>query len=271
MDNFVNRKPFVAGQFYEKNPFLLAKQVDKFIVKDTNKVNATAVISPHAGFIYSGSVAGAVYSNINIPNTFILIGPNHTGLGSPLSVFSKGIWETPLHNFEVDESITSSLLSSCNHFISDVNAHIYEHSIEVQLPFIAFFSKEVKIAPICVMRASLSQCKEIGEAIARVIKTQKKKIVLVASSDMSHYVDEETARDLDNYAIREILKINPEGLYNVVSQKYISMCGVLPVIITLYAALSLGAINSTLIKYTTSAEVSGDYKHVVGYAGILIN
>lgn len=264
------RKPFVAGTFYEKQSTLLKRQVEKYLIKDATKVDAKAVISPHAGLIYSGPVAGAVYSNINFPDTFIILGPNHTGLGSPLSVFSSGIWETPLGSFEIDEDITNALLSKCKHFASDINAHLFEHSIEVQMPFIGYFSNTVKIVPICIMRASLSQCKEMGDAIASVIKAQEKRVVIVASSDMSHYVDDNTARTLDNQAIQQILKMNPEGLYSVVSSMNISMCGVMPTVITLYASISLRCKSATLIKYATSAEVSGDYKHVVGYSGILI-
>ncbi|MBF0472821.1 MAG: AmmeMemoRadiSam system protein B, partial [Nitrospirae bacterium] len=152
----------------------------------------------------------------------------------------------------------------------DSHAHTYEHSLEVQLPFIAHLKKDTKILPICVMDATLEQCKEMGEAIAVVIKKSQRDIMIVASSDMSHYVSVKTAKYKDNMAIEKVLALDPEGLYEVVHREKISMCGIISSTIMLFAALSLDVTISELVKYTTSGEVSGDYDQVVGYAGIMV-
>ncbi|MCX8026972.1 MAG: AmmeMemoRadiSam system protein B [Thermodesulfovibrionales bacterium] len=270
MESRVLRRPFVAGQFYESNPTLLKKQIQRYVTDEKDKTDVKAIVSPHAGYIFSGSVAGAVYSRINFPDTFIILSPNHTGLGAMVSVFSEGIWDIPLHNFEIDEDLAKSILKKNAICKSDFNAHLYEHSIEVQLPFIAYFSKSVRIVPITIMKLPLKECIALGKDIANAIKESGKKVVVVASSDMSHYVTDEVARNLDNLAIQEILNLNEKGLYDVVSNKNISMCGVIPVTTTIACAKELGANQTTLVKYATSAEVSGDYRHVVGYAGIMM-
>lgn len=270
MGSQVIRRPFVAGQFYEKKPALLVKEIQRYVTDDKNKVEAKAIVAPHAGYIFSGAVAGAVYSKILFPDTFIILSPNHTGLGSPVSVFSEGIWDIPLRNFEVDEDMAKDITHKSAFTKADFNAHLYEHSIEVHLPFIAYFSKTVKIVPITIMKLSLKECITLGKDIASVIVESGKRVTVVASSDMSHYVTDEVARHLDNSAIQEMLRLDEKGLYNVVSEKKISMCGVIPVTTAIVCAKELGAQSSTLVKYATSAEVSGDFKHVVGYAGLIM-
>lgn len=264
------RMPAVAGQFYSGTASGLKSQVEQYIVKGAIKEKVIGIISPHAGLMYSGHVAGAVYSSIQFPKTFILIGPNHTGLGANISMMASGQWEIPTGVFSIDEGLAGKILQKAPHVSEDMQAHIFEHSVEVQLPFIAYFSESVKIVPITVMSASVNDCKEIGDGISAAIKESDYDIVIVASSDMSHYEPDDVARRLDSHAINEVLNLNPEGLYNIVRKEKISMCGYLPATIMLYAAKSLGAKEARLVKYATSGDVSGDYESVVGYAGVII-
>lgn len=266
----MKRSPAVAGQFYHGTSSKLQQQVENYIDRGARRENVIAVVSPHAGLIYSGSVAGAVYSSINFPETFILIGPNHTGLGAQISLMASGEWEIPTGVFPIDEKISHKISMYVPIVTKDAKAHMFEHSLEVQLPFIASFSKEAKIVPIIMLSATVEECRIIGEGIARAVKDIGSSVVIVASSDMSHYVPDDVARKKDSKAIDRILSLDPEGLYEIVGKERISMCGYLPVTTMLYAAEALGAQSARLIKYATSAEVSGDYEHVVGYAGIVL-
>ncbi len=264
------RQPAVAGQFYYESASRLRKQVEQYIVADLPKEKIIGAISPHAGLMYSGGVAGAVYSSIQFPETFILLGPNHTGIGANVSIMTSGQWVIPTATFSIDENLSRTIISNVRGISEDSSAHLFEHSLEVQLPFISYFSSEVKIVPIAIMSASLDECKLIGEGLAKAIKEVNHDVVLIASSDMSHYISDSSARRLDNMAIKEILNLDPEGLYNTVQKHRITMCGFIPATIMLYASKALGAKDARLVKYTTSAEVSGDYQHVVGYAGIIV-
>lgn len=266
----MRRPPAVSGQFYQGTAAKLTQQVKQYINDNLVKEHAIGMLSPHAGLIYSGSVAGEVYSTIEIPKTFVLLGPNHTGLGSKVSIMASGEWEIPTGVFPIDEKLSQRIASNVPIVSRDSQAHTFEHSLEVQLPFIAHFSKEPKIVPIIIMSASLEECRLIGEGIAKSIKEVKYETVIVASSDMSHYVSDDIARHKDKKAIEMIKALNPEGLYEVVVRERISMCGYLPATVMLFAAKALGAIEARLIKYTTSGEVSGDYDQVVGYAGIIV-
>ncbi|MBI4824220.1 MAG: AmmeMemoRadiSam system protein B [Nitrospirae bacterium] len=266
----MKRSPAVADQFYYGDKERLTKQVRGFIVKDAPKEHAIGVLSPHAGLIYSGAVAGHVYSSIRFPKTFVLIGPNHTGLGAPVSLWSQGQWEIPTGVFEVDEKLSRKILENIPLITKDMQAHAFEHCLEVQLPFIGYFELEVKIVPIIVMSAGLKELKAIGQGIAGAIKDIGYDVVIVASSDMSHYVSDTLARQKDRLAIDRLLALDPEGLYNTVKKENISMCGYMPAVIMLYASVTLGAKEARLVRYATSGEVSGDFDHVVGYAGIIV-
>jgi len=264
------RKPAVAGQFYPGTPEGLTEEVSRYIVK-TRREPVIGAVCPHAGLIYSGRVAGAVYSRIQLPETLLLLGPNHTGLGEKISLMPSGIWEIPTGRFSIDERLAHRIYTAAPGLISkDARAHMFEHSLEVQLPFIAYFSTDVKIVPITFMQASLKECEAAGRAVAKAVRETGSRVTIIASSDMSHYVPDQEAKTLDRLAIEHMLSLDPEGLYRTVLSKGISMCGYLPVTVMLYAAVELGAAASELIKYATSAEVSGDYDHVVGYAGIIV-
>ncbi len=267
----MKRKPAVAGQFYSSNPSHLSDEVTGYLEKIDVKQRAIGVISPHAGLMYSGSVAGAVFSRIEIPRTFIVLSPNHTGLGSPISIMSQGVWEVPTGKLEIDEKISSELLKKCRLIEDDSLAHQREHSIEVQLPFIIELSPDARIVPVTMMTDSLETCRILGESLADVIDSSGYDVTIVASSDMTHYEEDSYARSLDRIAIDRILALDPEGLFNVVINKNISMCGFGPATTMLFAAKKLGAQRAELVKYMTSGDISGDYGHVVGYAGMIIN
>ena len=272
------RHPAVAGHFYHGSAEALRKQVREFIIPDAKRVKAFGVLSPHAGFLYSGSVAGAVYSGVELPDTFVLIGPNHTGLGAPISLMARGQWETPLGAVTIDEPLAAAILSKSSRIHEDTLAHIREHSLEVQLPFIQYFKEKFTIVPIQMLDVRLESCLEVGRAIAGAIaecgmrnaESKGSGVLIIASSDMSHYESAETAKEKDHKAIHHILDLDPEGLYRTVRDSGISMCGFGPAVAMLSACKALGATRAELIKYANSGEASGDYKQVVGYAGIVV-
>ncbi|HDZ62160.1 MAG TPA: AmmeMemoRadiSam system protein B [Nitrospirae bacterium] len=266
----MKRTPAVAGQFYSDSSSGLAENVRSYMETSVPREKAVGVLVPHAGLMYSGHVAGAVYSRIEFPRTFILIGPNHTGIGKDVSIMTSGEWEVPTGRLKVDRSLAKNILERSEGIEEDASAHTMEHSLEVQLPFILHYSSSVQIVPILIKSYSLQACREVGEAAAAAIKDADYPVTIVASSDMSHYVSESVARSKDKEAIDRILALDPPGLYNTVIDNNISMCGFAPATAMLYASLILQARKAVLVKYSTSGEISGDYNHVVGYAGILI-
>lgn len=266
----MKRSPAVAGQFYYGTDARLREQVAQYIHTDTPKETVVGVMSPHAGLIYSGSVAGEVFSSIKMPQTFIMLGPNHTGLGSAISLMDAGEWEIPTGLFGIDSRLASKIALNSGKVSRDTKAHIFEHSLEVQLPFIAYFSTEVKIVPIALLSASFDDCLDLARTIAEAVMDVDYPVVILASSDMSHYLPEKQARRQDAMALEKILALDPGGLYETVRKERISMCGYLPATVMLAASKLLGADSARLIKYATSGEVSGDYDSVVGYAGIIV-
>ncbi len=268
----MKRRPAVAGQFYSSSSPELSREVKRYIENDTVKERAIGILSPHAGLMYSGAVAGAVYSRIEFPHTFILLGPNHTGFGRPVCIMPSGEWEIPTGELKIDEVLARKIMdrSDLVDFDPAGLAHSTEHSLEVQIPFILYFSSNVKIVPITMMVDSLDTCKLVGETIADVIKDTEYSVTIIASSDMSHYEEDSVAQAKDKKAIDRIIAVDPEGLYNTVKKEGISMCGYAPATTMLYAAKNLGAKESVLVKYMTSGDVSGDYGYVVGYAGMIV-
>lgn len=266
----MKRMPAVAGQFYEADPARLEEYVRSLVDESAEKEDARAALCPHAGLMYSGPVAGAVYSRIRFPETLVLVGPNHTGLGSRVSMMHEGRWEMPTGALDIDEELAALISENAPAVSRDAQAHAFEHSLEVQLPFILHFAGDAKIVPIAVLSASLGELKDIGEGIARAVRDSGRPALVVASSDMSHFIPDKAARKKDRMAIDRVLALDPDGLYTVVREENISMCGYMPAVVMLTAARALGAEEASLVKYTTSAEVSGDYESVVGYAGIII-
>ncbi len=263
------RRPCVAGRFYRGDPKGLKKDVEGFLI-DRPKEKAVAVIAPHAGYMYSGAVAGEVYSSVEVPDDIVLIGPNHTGMGKNISVMSEGVWEVPTGKLGINSALAGLILGASPLFSADIEAHMAEHSLEVQLPFIHELNRNASIVPVTVMKAAARECAEAGRALAAAIRSYGKEVLIVVSSDMNHYESDEETRVKDRAAIDAVLKLDSNGLLAVTSAKDISMCGVLPAAIAIEAAKALGAKEARLVKYSTSGETSGDMDHVVGYAGIII-
>jgi len=264
------RKPAVAGRFYPANPKELERMLADFIAPDKEKIKAKAVVSPHAGYIYSGGVAGAVLSEVEIPGRIIILGPNHTGYGAQAAIMTSGSWELPFGEVKIDDELATSILEKSNTLSQDVEAHLYEHSLEVQVPFLQYLRKDISIVPIVLATHDYNKLENIGEAIAEAITESKEETLIVASSDMTHYEDQKSAEQKDKLAIKEILALSPRKLLDTVISCNITMCGVAPVVSAIIAAKRLGAENARLVKYATSGDVNRDYSQVVGYAGIII-
>jgi AmmeMemoRadiSam system protein B len=267
---FMRRMAVVAGKFYDADPGRLAKYVEGLTEAGAETVEAKGIVVPHAGLMFSGQVAGAVYSRILFPETFVLLGPNHTGMGTKVSMMGEGAWEIPTGEVQVDSALAASIVEHAPLVTRDTAAHLYEHSLEVQLPFIHHFSRSVRIVPITVLSATLEELLSVGEGVAKAVEACGYPVVVVASSDMSHFIPDEAAREKDRMAIDRVLALDPEGLFGVVWAEGISMCGYMPVVIMLEAVRRVGAKQAELVKYMTSAAVSGDYGSVVGYAGVIV-
>lgn len=264
------RKPAVAFQFYPGDPEELKRSVIGFLGTKEEREKVLGLIAPHAGYVYSGKVAGSVYSGVTIPDDVILLGPNHTGLGVNASLMASGEWQMPFGSVPVNESLASLILEESQLLTKDSLAHIREHSLEVQLPFIYYINPNIKVVPITLMSLSYNSCLEIGKDLARALKRYTYDTLIVVSSDMNHYENQEITEKKDKAAIEKILELDPESLYNVVGNNNISMCGIIPTTIALITCNELGAKEARLVDHATSGDVSGDYDHVVGYAGIVI-
>ncbi len=264
------RNPVVAGQFYPESPSQLKAMIETCIDERVTKEEVIGLVSPHAGYIYSGPVAGAVISKVKFKDTFVIMGPSHTGRGKPLSIMTQGTWKTPLGEVEIDSELSKRILTTSSYLEEDSIAHQYEHSIEVQLPFLQYFQPNIKIVPIILAYATGAIYKEIGKELARAIKELNREVVIMASSDMTHYEPQESAQRKDNKAIEAILDLNEDELLKRVDELDMSMCGYAPTVSLISAAKELGATGAELVRYQTSGDTTGDYSAVVGYAGIII-
>jgi len=267
----MKREPAVAYQFYPGDPATLRHSLDNLIPSTTVKQKALAVVSPHAGYIYSGPVAGETFAAVEIPRDIVVIGPNHHGYGAPVALMQKGAWSMPLGEVPINTLLAQTLLTQTDLIEDDTLAHRFEHSLEVQVPFLQYFRPDMTLTPMVISHLSFNNCQIIGKALAAAIEQYDKPVLIVASSDMTHYESREAATAKDSLAMAQIKALDPAGLYNTVLDKGISMCGVMPTTITLIAALRLGATKASLIRYTDSGEASGDTKQVVGYAGFVIS
>lgn len=264
------RPPAVAGRFYPNDPLALLEEVQSHLEEKTPKVSALGVIAPHAGFQYSGDVAGTAYSRIEIPDTVILLGPNHTGMGERIAISSHGSWIMPFGDLEIDAKLAKAILEDLPIARENEEAHRLEHSLETQLPFLQYFRKQFKFVPICLMRLSFEECQMLARAIVRAVRPYERPVLIVASSDMTHYESHDRASEKDHRAIDQILKLDPEGLFRTVEKEGITMCGVNPATVMLAACKELGATQAELAGYMTSGEISGNMDQVVGYAGVVV-
>ncbi len=264
------RPPAVAGRFYPADPQALLEEVQRHLEQNAPKISAKGVIAPHAGFMYSGHVAGTVYSQIEIPETVVLIGPNHTGMGERIAVSSSGSWIMPFGDLEIDTHLAKMILEYLPIAGESEDAHRLEHSLDTQLPYLQYFRKQFRFVPICLMRLSFDECRMLARAIVKAVRFCERNVLIVASSDMTHYESHACASEKDRKAIDQILKMDPEGLFRTVEEEGITMCGVNPATVMLAACKELGATQAELVRYMTSGEVSGDMDQVVGYAGVVV-
>lgn len=264
------RSAVVAGKFYPAEESALRGMVDGFLAAGKGGDSAIGIVSPHAGYLYSGAIAGLTFGMTQVPERVVILGPNHQGVGHPAAVYPAGSWRTPLGEIAIDEELSEAILREIPLLGRDPLAHRYEHSLEVQVPFIQSRAPGARIAALCLAAVPLSELLAIGEGMARVIAGCSEKVLMVASSDMSHYVPAGIARQKDGLALDRILALDPEGLWQTVRQERISMCGVAPVTVMLAAARQLGARNASLVRYGNSGEVTGDQEQVVGYAGVVV-
>ncbi len=272
MVEFSIRKPAVSGQFYSGSAQKLREDIEQLIDKRVAPTEAIGCILPHAGYIYSGKVAGKTVSRLSIGDNAVLLGPNHSGYGEPFSIVTSGRWQTPLGETDINSGLAESILNKSRFLTDDTDAHTYEHSLEVELPFLQYYNPGVKIVPIVVTGAQISIYKEIGKGIALALRECKleNSTLIIASSDMTHYEPQKHAEEKDKEAIEAILELNEDKLIERVKRSNITMCGYAPVAIMLVAAKLLGAESAELISYQTSGDVTGDYGAVVGYSGIII-
>lgn len=261
------REPAVAGRFYPGSPSKLGAELDAWLRPAPDRAPAKGLVAPHAGYVYSGAIAAEVYRRVEVPRRVIVLGPNHTGLGALVSLWPGGTWRTPLGDVEIDDPMTDALTYAPGVELDD-QAHLHEHSLEVQVPFLQRLQPALALTAICLGPLPLAGCEALGRALGR--EASAAGALVVASSDMSHYIPAAEAREKDRRAIERVLALDPPGLYETVRRERITMCGVVPATVMLYAALEMGATRAELARYGHSGEVSGDDAQVVGYAAIRI-
>jgi AmmeMemoRadiSam system protein B len=269
------RHPAVAGRFYPSDPEDLRAEAQGYLsqASSTNQtpVRALGCIAPHAGYVYSGHVAGAVFARVEVPRRCIVLCSNHTGMGRALAIMSDGAWQTPLGDVPIDGELAGALKGRFPDLQEDSAAHRAEHAAEVELPFLLLRQPALRFVPIALGTGQFEILEQLGKALADVIAAQNDSILIVASSDMNHYESDTVTRVKDHRAIERILTLDARGLFDVVTQQSISMCGFGPAVAMLTAARQLGAKSAELVKYATSGDVSGDRERVVGYAGAVVS
>jgi AmmeMemoRadiSam system protein B len=266
--NALLRQAAVAGKFYPGDPAGLLADVESYLSPRQAPVTALGCMVPHAGYIFSGHVAGAVFATLAIPATCIVLCPNHTGMGTPLSLMIRGSWQTPLGTVPIDSQLAIELQRACPLLEEDTLAHRVEHGIEVELPFLQTLRSGLSIVPIVIGTQHYPALRELGMAIAQAVRGRD--VLIVASSDMNHYENDEITRVKDHQALAPLLRMEAEGLYRVARTEHISMCGLGPAVAMLTAATELGATSCELVRYATSGDIFGDRERVVGYAGVVV-
>ncbi len=262
------RRAAYAGDWYPGSPERLRDALAAYMGAGVAENEAVGVVAPHAGYLYSGSVAGAVYGRIRIPETVVVLCVNHRGLGARAALQATGQWETPLGRVPVRQDFAEALMENVGFLEEDSTAHSQEHSLEMQVPFLQYRNEEVSIVPVSLQLLDYDECATLGEGLARTVRDFSTHVLLVASTDMTHFESREEARRKDMLAIDRVLEVDPQGLYRVVTSRRISMCGFVPTTAVLCACRSLGVSKGTLVEYATSGDVTGDDSSVVGYAGI---
>ena len=267
------RLPAVAGRFYPSDPAELTALIRKYAHTDPGqlRIAVRACLVPHAGYVYSGHVAGVVLGRIALPRKIIILGVRHYPRGEPAAILSSGAWRTPLGDARIDEALAEELKKACPLLREDSEAHSAEHSLEVQLPFLQALAPDFTFVPVALGTVRFESLVSVGETIGRVLESAKENVLLLATSDLNHYEDDATTRIKDRKAIEQLLALDPRGLYDACREEEISMCGLGPAVAMLTALNALSVKKSELVKYATSGDVCGDRKAVVGYAGMIFS
>lgn len=265
------REPVVSGQFYPSLPADLSKIIESFKPAHPQKLSAKAVILPHAGYVYSGKVAVVTLAKVILKRRIVILGTNHSGLGEQFSLYPNGSWRIPLGEIPIDEELAGKILEAGKYIRADTMAHKFEHSIEVELPILKYMMKDFKFVPISCMPGSLAEYRAVGQQIYEGIKDLKEEVLLVASSDMSHYEPDARARRKDRMAIEAILNLDEDELIRRVERENISMCGIAPVAILLVCSKLMKVKKVQVVMYQTSGDTTGDYTSVVGYLGAVFS
>lgn len=261
----MHRPAAVAGSFYPKGTSELTRLLESLCpTQTTPQICAQALMVPHAGYRYSGATAAKAYAAISIPESVIILAPNHTGMGPPISVWPRGTWETPLGVVSIDERLADRFLEKVGD--PDTRAHAREHAIETQIPFLQHGRRELKILPIVLGRLSLPECLRIADHLAQIIDKE----LLVASTDMSHFISRAEAESKDRLALDAVEHIDAQGLYHTVCKHKISMCGFIPTTVMLSVCQRRGFTSARIVSYTDSGAVTGDFESVVAYAAAII-
>jgi AmmeMemoRadiSam system protein B len=264
------RPPAVSGRFYPSDEKKLALEIEKYTSSANKKSFVRGCVVPHAGYLYSGHVAGAVYSEIEIPARCILLGPRHFPGGEAMAIISEGSWRTPFGDAQIDSELAAELKRACPLLREDRMAHEREHSLEVQIPFLQQLAANLRFVPVVLATQRYQDLETLGHAVARVIAAHTEPVLLIASTDMNHYESDAITRTKDHKAIDRMLALDPRGLYDLVRSEGINMCGYAATAAMLIAMRDLGAKDAELIRYATSGDITGDWDQVVGYAGIII-
>lgn len=264
------RLPAVAGRFYPSNATELTALVRQYtkVEQGTSAARVKACLVPHAGYVYSGRVAGAVFSRIALPRKILILGVRHFPRGEQAAILSSGAWRTPLGDASIDAGLAEALRAACPLLREDAVAHSGEHSLEVQLPFLQVLAPGFAFVPLALGTIRFQDLVSVGEAIGRVLVSSNEEVLLLTTSDLNHYEDDATTRVKDGKAIERLLALDARGLYDTCRHEQISMCGLGPAVAMITALRQLSATHADLIRYATSADVSGDTSAVVGYAGI---
>jgi AmmeMemoRadiSam system protein B len=275
------RRPTQAGAFYEGNAEALKKQIENCFLQEIGpkkrpKVNTNGhrdvlgLVCPHAGYMYSGAVAANAYYELaqdGKPDTVVILGPNHTGYGSGLALMNEGVWRTPLGDVEVDGETANRIVEETRLVDVDDLAHRFEHSIEVQLPFLQYlYGSGFKFVPICFQLQDLSSAVEVGKALVEVLAD--KNAVVIASSDMTHYEPQGNAEAKDLAALKAVEAMDEKLFYSIIEARHVTACGYGPIAAVIAASKGLGAKEANLLCYKSSGDVTGDYSSVVGYAAV---
>ena len=275
------RRPCVAGAFYPADRGSLRRNIEecfthrlgpgKMPESKSPERRIVALVCPHAGYMYSGPVAAHGYFHLASeasPGSIVLLGPNHTGLGGPVSMMGSGAWETPLGKVDIDEGLVEGIFRTSEIIDMDELAHLREHSIEVQLPFLQYIYGKFKFVPICMGFQDLETSREVGRSLAKALEGRN--ALILASTDLTHMESQNSANTKDRGVIERIVSLDEAALQEWVRSKRVSMCGYGPVSVAIVASRLLGAQRAELLAYRTSGDVTGDLSSVVGYAAIKV-